>query len=144
MEKLARKHGGQILFYGAAILLLALEVSSQSYWTDEAIRLYSLAFEGLAETVQYGLEDKQLLFVLTAWVWRHLFGAGEWAMRALNIPFALVMLWYLRRILVRARRPAGYAFLLLLQPVFAYYMNEASPYLMLGAFGAAFFYYSIY
>lgn len=144
MEKLARKHGGQILFYGAAILLLALEISSQSYWTDEAIRLYSLAFEGLAETLQYGLEDKQLLFVLTAWVWRHLFGAGEWAMRALNIPFALVMLWYLRRILVRARRPAGYAFLLLLQPIFAYYMNEASPYLMLGAFGAAFFYYSIY
>ena len=144
MEKLARKHGGQILFYGAAVLLLALEVSGQSYWTDEAIRMYSLTFEGLAETMQYGLEDKQVLFVLTAWVWRHLFGAGEWAMRAMNIPFALVMLWYLRRILIRARRPAGYAFLLLLQPVFAYYMNEASPYLMLGAFGAAFFYYSIY
>ena len=144
MEKLARRHGAQILFYGLAVLIVAVEVSSQSYWTDEAIRLYSIAFEGLKESVQYGLEDKQILFVLVAWVWRHLFGAGEWAMRALNIPFALVMLWYLRKILARAGRPTWYALLLPLQPVFAYYMNEASPYVMLGAFGAAFFYYSIY
>ncbi|MBQ5754967.1 MAG: hypothetical protein IIV90_04805 [Oscillospiraceae bacterium] len=94
--------------------------------------------------MEYGLQQRQPLFMLAAWLWESLLGQGERAMRAMNIPFALVMVWYTRKILSSRGKTPWYAILLLIQPVVAWYMNAVDPALMTGAAAAAFFYYALY
>ena len=99
MENLQKKRYSTVAFYFLALVLMAVQVNGQSYNADEAVRLYFITFEPFKQAMEYGLQQRQPLFMLAAWLWESLLGQGERAMRAMNIPFALVMVWYTRKIL---------------------------------------------
>src|ERR1043166_968039 len=128
---------------GLGLGLGLLAVSGDSYWIDEAstldkaIRPTVLAWwERLRWEANSNLQLP--LYLLYAWGWNKLFGAGEWAMRAANIPWFLLAVVSWSRLFGGPARMAASAGRLL--SAFAwFYVNEARPYAMqLGAACAVF------
>lgn len=113
--------------------LLSLAISSQSLWIDEgvAVRLAAQgSVKGLFLTLhRLNTSDPQMpLYLVYMWVWTRVFGAGEAALRASNVPFALLLSlafsWAAERLLGLRRL----LLLAVLSPFLWVYMNEARPY----------------
>lgn len=115
-------------------------VSNDSYWIDEASTLDKSIRPTVAtwwERLRWeGTSNLQLpLYLLYAWGWEKLFGHGEWATRAANIPWLVVTMasfgWSFASV-IRSRLVAASS--LGLSAFVWFYANEARPYLMqLGA-----------
>jgi len=122
-------------------LTLVLAVTRQSLWTDEGFTIWfashnsASSFFSTLVGSRGAAGDSQILFYLVyMWAWVKVFGASEVALRAANIPFAIVfisaMAWASRRLL---HLPSLWA-LFCLSPFFWFYLNEARPYVALLAF----------
>jgi transmembrane protein TMEM260 (protein O-mannosyltransferase) len=133
----------QVLTWLVFSATLGLAITQQSLWMDEGYTVW-FAWHKTFASFFYSLigppgtpRDPQMIFYLTyMWVWVKVFGASEWALRAANIPFAILfmgtMAWASRRFL---RLPNLWV-LFCLSPFFWFYLNEARPYVALMAFSA--------
>lgn len=122
----------------AAVAIIA--VSGDSLWIDEGLS----AMKATAPTVQEAWQRlasesstnlHMLLYMFCLWVWEKFFGASEWALRAMNIPFfvmGVTALWL--GVQQRLRVPVLLA--CLCSPFLWFYLDEARPYTMLFAFSA--------
>jgi len=128
----------------AAICLCIIPVHSSSLWADEAIRVYRILSGSLHETVNQGFCLQQPLYIALEFFWASLFGCSEVALRSLNIPFMLLAIYYMAKILRRLGISAWYSLLLAIHPMAAYYLNDCSPYCMLTAYAAGLFYHLFY
>jgi len=120
---------------------LSLSISGSSLWTDEAFSAWMAShesFRSLSQTLLTGgSSDLQMaLYYIYLFLWAKLFGAGEIALRAANIPFILLfsfaLVWSSWRIF--RSRVAWLAAGML--PFVWRYASEARPYMALLAFGA--------
>jgi hypothetical protein len=131
-----------VLTWPALWAVLCLAVTQQSFWMDEAYGAYVATEETLTSTLTYLLskEDPALLaplHVIYTRLWAVLFGVGEWALRASNIPFAVLFVAALAASSHFVfRRPAVFA-MFCLSPFAVYHMNEARPYMPLIATATA-------
>lgn len=112
--------------------LLALQISNQSLWIDEA----GTAFYGLLPNlrawwhflVHDPIPNSQMpLSLLGAWLTAHTLGGSEWQLRSINLLWGsggLIAFFFAGRALGFRWLPA----LLVLQPYFWFYNNEARPY----------------
>ncbi|MDR3764266.1 MAG: hypothetical protein P4M01_09250 [Acidobacteriota bacterium] len=130
------------LLYAAGLLLLLapsfFAVSRQSLWPDEAASAY---FAGHAALFQLpGAQDMAMAaqmpgyhVLLTLWV--RLFGDSEFALRAMNLPFAAL---FLVSLLALAGR-GGWSLVVpfAFYPLLIYYVNECRPYVAVMACTAA-------
>ncbi len=123
-------------------LALTLSITSQSLWTDEAFSAWLAAhrtFSALLHSLGTGdSSDLQMsLYYVYLFFWSKLFGTGEYALRAANIPFILIfsysLVWTSLRIY--QSRLAWLAPALL--PFVWAYAGEARPYMALLAFSTA-------
>ena len=115
------------------VLALTLAIRTESFWTDEL----SSAFLASQNTWQHlvsclgslGSEAQMPLHIVWLWFWSRFFETGEWALRAANIPWAIlaVVSWIG---LLRKGSYGMWATGLLISPFICYYMNEARPYVM--------------
>jgi len=94
---------------GIASLLLGLSISNQSLWIDEGLTAWLASQHGLSglfhamrvasEATTQPLEPAYHLYT---WGWVKVFGVSEFALRASNIPFAVLFVsalaWSSRRI----------------------------------------------
>jgi len=124
-------------------LTIVFAITRQSLWTDEGFTVWFASHRSLA-TFFFALigspgapGDPQLIFyLLYMWGWIKAFGTGEVALRAANIPFAILfigtMAWASRNLL---RRPSLWLYFCL-SPFFWFYLNEARPYVALLAFSS--------
>jgi hypothetical protein len=125
----------------ASLMVGAFAISTQSFWIDEATSLIVAMAPNPAEAWKYaqavgGSTIQMPLYHVYLYAWHKVFGSGEWAMRASNLPwFLLAQLAFL--ILLRARPGlAGTAALLTaVSPTVWMYLDEARPYLMQYAAG---------
>ena len=114
-----------------ALSALLIAISGESFWIDElttAVLASQPTWGDLREKVAtFGSEAQMPLFTIYTWLWAKIFGTGELALRWANAPWALIGVVAVDRLLVRcgARRMAV---LLLMAPLFCFYMNEARPY----------------
>lgn len=115
------------------LAILTFAIRSESFWTDEvtiawaAMQVPMRDFWAVIEKT--GSEAQMPLFAILMWLWARLVGTSEIALRAFNLPWALIGLWAMARLLQRARiRPA--ALLLCSASFLGFYMNEARPYIM--------------
>jgi hypothetical protein len=126
------------------MLIFSLSVTSQSLWIDEAYTA-SIAAHGTLKALAraalgYKTSDAQApLYLVYMWAWAKVFGFGEYALRASNLPFGMLFVfsiaWTSLRIL---RRP--YAWIVFcLSPFAVFYMNEVRAYLPVMASAAATF-----
>jgi hypothetical protein len=124
-------------------LTLGLAITRQSLWVDEGYTAWFIAHKTISTFFSSLIGspgapgDPQMLFYLVyMWVWVKLFGESEWALRAANIPLAIVFMiavsWAARRLL---KQPNLWVFFCL-SPFFWFYLNEARPYVALLTFSA--------
>ena len=123
--------------------LMGLAITHQSLWMDEGFTVWFASQRTIAAffTTLIGSRgapgDPQMIFyLLYIWAWVKLWGASEVALRAANIPFAILLLgtvsWASRTLF---RQP--YAWMLFcLSPFMWFYMNDARPYVAVMAFAA--------
>lgn len=123
------------IFIGIMVCFMA--ISSKSIWIDEGITFYFINSHSLAEVLKklflttYS-EAYMPGYILLQWIYCSLVGTSEFAMRSFNIIFGVIIISSFFRIsTILGKRE--YYWLLVVQPFFWYYMNEARPYAMLMA-----------
>jgi hypothetical protein len=112
---------------------LACAIRPESLWIDELSSAWLAAqstWGGLISQLQHlGSEVQMPLHVVWIWGWGQIWGISECALRASNLPWAvlLVCAWLA---LIRRQGFGLWAAPLLLSPFVCFYMNEARPYIM--------------
>ncbi|MBV8944208.1 MAG: glycosyltransferase family 39 protein [Solirubrobacterales bacterium] len=132
---------GALVVIAAAIRIAVL--TNQSYWMDEALTAYEaqLPLGAMINTVVHVETTPPLYFVLI-WVWAHLFGTGEVALRSVSLlaGVALVPIAFLSaRDLVGPRAGVVAAALVTFNPFLIWYSQEARAYMLLAALSGASF-----
>jgi hypothetical protein len=111
-------------------------ISTQSFWIDEALSLIVAMSSSPAEAWQYmqavsGSTLQMPLYQLYLYLWHKIFGSGEWAMRASNIPwFVLAQLAFLVLLRHQPRLALLSCLLASVSPILWMYLDETRPYLM--------------
>jgi len=124
---------------------LVLAVTSVSLWIDEGFVVWVVSHPTLETAIRSASSpyapspgDRQYPFYdLWLWAWSRLFGSSEYAMRAANMPFAVV---YVLSLASASRLAFGKRFTWIpfaFVPFVWFYMNEIRPYMMLTALSTA-------
>jgi mannosyltransferase len=113
----------------------------QSYWLDEAVtvRLVSGSFGHMLSSIGGSESTPPLYYVLT-WVWAHVFGHGEVALRSLSAlaGTAFVPVAYAAAATVASRRVGlTIAAIAAVNPLLVWYSQEARSYALLVLFAGA-------
>ena len=120
-----------------------LAITRQSLWMDEGFTVWFASHKSMTDFFSALLGspgstgDPQLLFyMLYMWGWVKIFGQSEVALRATNIPFALLLLGTLGWAAQRFLRLSHLWVLFCLSPFLWFYLNDARPYVALMALSA--------
>jgi hypothetical protein len=119
-------------------LTLGLAITRQSLWIDEGYTVWFAShrsivsfFSALIGSAGAPGDPQMVLYLLYMWAWVKGFGMSELALRAANVPFAMLFIgtmgWASRRLL---GNPNAWVFFCL-SPFFWFYLNDARPYLAL-------------
>ena len=117
-----------------ALAVCFVAISSQSLWIDEAFMARKAAQPTLADWWRMmpegnGSDLQMPLFMIYLWGFAKIFGLGEWALRAANIPWFAVGATAFISALPKPQRVAV-AIATLFSPFAWFYLNEARPYAM--------------
>src|SRR5216683_3009900 len=120
-----------------------LAITHQSLWMDEGYTVWFAAHKSIGSFFSTligapgATGDPQMLFyLLYMWSWVKVFGESEIALRAANIPFALLFLGAMGWASQRFLKLSNLWVLFCLSPFFWFYLNDARPYLALMTFAA--------
>jgi len=124
--------------WGWALLLLvvfAVAIGNESLWIDEALTATKARTATLGDwwrrMADEKMSDLQMpLYMFLVWALAKILGTGEWALRALNLPWMIAggVAWLQSFPQKNQRVAAG--LVLLTAPFAWYYLNEARPYAM--------------
>lgn len=120
----------------ASLMIGSAAISTQSYWIDEATSLIVAMSKNPAEAWNYakavgGSTIQMPLYHLYLYGWHKVFGGGEWAMRASNLPwFLLAQLAFLVLLRDRPRLALIATLLAAVSPTIWMYLDETRPYAM--------------
>lgn len=128
-----------LLLGGAALRFATL--GAQSYWFDEAQAAHELgrSFGSMVHGLLAKETNPPLYFVL-GWVWGHIFGTGEVALRSLSALAGVAAIWLAYacgRELVSRSAGLVAAALVAISPFMIWYSQEAREYMLLSALSAA-------
>jgi hypothetical protein len=117
-----------------AALLLAVSIgvgagaiTHQSFWMDEGNAIFKAMMPSLAEMWAFskhmnGSEIQMPLFMISLWGWEKVVGNSEYALRAINLPFLVIMVFAFRRF-------RFWPLVVLTSPFVLYYLGELRPYM---------------
>jgi hypothetical protein len=120
----------------ASLMVGAFAITTQSYWIDEAFSLVVATAQSPAEAWKYaqavsGSTLQMPLYQTYLYTWHKIFGGGEWAMRASNLPwFVLGQLAFLVLLRHRPRLALLSCLLAAVAPVLWISLDETRPYIM--------------
>lgn len=133
----------QYIMISVLIMLLALaSVTNGSLWFDEACRVFDPISGDIAATMQTALGYAQPGYFLYMFVWTRFAGGTEFALRCSNLPWVLLAIVYVFKILRARNWSPWWALVFFLHPMFVYYMDEATPYIVLYSISIAFLYHT--
>ncbi len=125
----------------ASLMVGAFAISTQSYWIDEALSLIVAMAPNPSEAWKYaqavsGSTLQMPLYQIYLYGWHKIFGGGEWAMRASNLPwFFFGQLAFLVLLRHKPRLALLACLLAAINPLIWVYLDETRPYIM--QYGAA-------
>jgi hypothetical protein len=120
----------------ASAAVAGFAISNQSYGIDEALSLIIALAANPGEAWKYaqavsGSTLQMPLYQVYLYGWHKIFGGGEWAMRASNIPWFLAgQLAFLLVLRHRAKLALTASLLALVSPLLWMYLDETRPYIM--------------
>jgi hypothetical protein len=109
-------------------------ISQQSLWIDEG----GPAFKSLMPTLESwwtitlqvrGSDVQMPVYMIGVWLWEKVMGNSEYALRAINLPFLVILVLALRKV-------RFWPLICLTSPFVLYYVGELRPYTMQMAAGA--------
>lgn len=112
----------------------AAAITTQSFWMDEGSAALKAVMPTLGDWWKMTLElkgsDVQMpVYMAALWVWEKIAGNSEFALRAFNLPFLVLMVVALRKV-------RFWPLVCLTSPFVLYYVGELRPYTMQMAGGA--------
>lgn len=131
------------------IFVISISISNVSLWIDEGTTAYFARISRFRDLIKYlyvynGSEHNMPFYIILIWVWQKIFGFHEFALRALNIPFALFYINSANKLIDKIGCKKRYLALFLIHPTFIYFMNEARPYVALLAISTEMLYRCYY
>jgi hypothetical protein len=133
----------QMLVWLVLPVTVGLAITHQSLWMDEGYTVWFASHKGIGSFFSAligspgSTGDPQMLFyLLYMWGWVKVFGESEVALRAANIPFALLFLGTISWAFQRFLQMSNLWLLFCLSPFFWFYLNDARPYVALMTFAA--------
>lgn len=124
------------LALSACILLIGLaSITSRSLWSDEILHAQWIASRDLPATIRSGLVYGKVGYMFIEYLWSCLIGGqtGEFALRLSNLLFTVPAILFVFRIVRRRGWPLWMSLLFFVHPMYVYYMNEVTPYILLYA-----------
>ena len=117
-----------------ALIVGAAAITQQSFWMDEGSAALKAVMPNFASWWKMNLElkgsDVQMpVYMVSLWAWEKLAGNTEYALRAFNLPFLVIMVVALRKV-------RFWPLVCLTSPFVLYYVGELRPYTMQMAGGA--------
>ncbi|MCM1101474.1 MAG: hypothetical protein NC079_08230 [Clostridium sp.] len=143
-QKITDKTADQICWMITAVLVAlisVLSITNGSMWGDEICRVMDPISGNFANTWKTAMGYGQPGYMSFMFVWVKLVGKTEFLMRTSNLIFVAVAFYYVYKIMQRKKYPAFLALLFFIHPMFVYYMDEVTPYIMVYALSIAFIYY---
>ena len=109
--------------------VIALAISSESFWIDEASAASKAALPAFSEWAtamreRAGSDFQMPLYMFFLWVWQKIGGSGEWWLRLGNAP------WFLLGFMPFCRNRLALAVVTATSGFVWYYLSEARPYAM--------------
>ena len=135
------------LAFGVAAVAATLR--GGSIWPDEGIT-YSVVRLGFSDFVRSFVDFSagsaqcgMLLYVWFEWIWAHIFGFSELALRASNVILMVPYMVYSAKCVKKLKLSPWYLGLFAFHSMFVFQINNARPYVLLASMGMAFFYYAM-
>ncbi|MCM1327796.1 MAG: hypothetical protein NC243_14160 [Lachnoclostridium sp.] len=125
---------------GIVALISVLSITDGSMWGDEICRVIDPISGNFANTWKTAMGYGQPGYLSFMFIWVNLVGKTEFLMRTSNLIFAAIAFYYVCRIIQCKKYPVFYALLFFIHPMFVYYMDEVTPYIMVYALSMAFIY----
>lgn len=136
--ELTNKRFGALLVSALVLLLAFFSITDGSMWYDEICRVMDPILGDLGATLQFARECGQPGYMLFMMLWAKLTSSGEFILRCSNLPFVCIALYYAFKILRSRGWADGWALVFFVHPMFSYYMDETTPYIILYALSLAF------
>lgn len=126
-----------MLAFCAVVLLFS--VKGNSIWIDEGqtFNVINASFSKMINTIfKTGNAISGMpLYFICEFCWCKIFGYSEYALRSMNLIFAIFVLWGSMKLVDAIKQPCWTIIFFALNPVLLYYMNEARPYVAIYACG---------
>jgi uncharacterized membrane protein len=140
--KMSRKHEGYLLVFVLCLCVIAASfrfygLTVQSLWLDELLSInHSVPGEGIQGPIRFAMTKagSPPLFNVLLWIWRLVFGTGEYSARALSALFGVLgvlSMFFLGRELFSLRVGIYASLLTAILPFHIYYSQEVRPYSLL-------------
>ncbi len=144
VEKISKRSRNQVYWIitaGLVTLISVLSITNGSMWGDEICRVMDPISGNFANTWKTAMGYGQPGYMSFMFIWVKLVGQTEFLMRTSNLIFAAIAFYYVYRIMQCKKYHPFFALLFFIHPMFAYYMDEVTPYIMVYALSIAFIYY---
>ena len=134
---------------GFGAIAVAIALRGTSIWSDEGLT-YSVIRQDFSHfsrsLIDFSAGSAQcgmLLYIWMEWLWVHVFGTSELAMRAANVVFMIPYMAYAAKSLKKLNLSPWYLGLFACHSMFIFQINNVRPYVLLASMGMAFFYYAM-
>lgn len=123
------------------LIIAVVSITNGSLWGDEICRVVDPISGDLSATLKTALGFAQPGYMLFMLVWTKLVGTTEYLLRCSNLLFAVLAMVYVFKIVRSRGWSIWWSILFFAHPMFVYYMNEATPYIMVYSLALAFVYH---
>lgn len=127
-----------------ALIIGVLSISSHGLWVDEAVRIQSANYRGEENFWLHQYDHLQIGLCHLQYLWGTLWGKTEVAYRSINVIFLLIASAYLILLLKKYELSPLWAVVFCAHPLCTYYINDASPYIMILACSCAVYYHAFF
>lgn len=139
--EIANRRFTTVLICVFVLLLAFFSISDGSLWGDEICRVADPISGDLSATLKTAMGYAQPGYMLFMMVWSKLIGTREFLLRCSNLPFVCIALLYAFRIVRSRGWRDWWVLVFFVHPMFVYYMDEATPYIIVYALSLAFIYH---
>jgi len=128
-SNILKSRASRVLCLIAVTLIIgACAITTQSFWMDEGNAIFKAMMPSLRDMWNFsthlgGSEIQMPFFMLSLWGWEKLVPSSEYFLRAINLPFLVVMV-------LAFRNQRFWPLVCLTSPFVLYYLGELRPYMM--------------
>ena len=131
----------KILLVFIIMIISVVSITCGSLWGDEICRVEAPISGDIIETIKVSLGYAQPGYMMYIFLWSKIFGSTEFILRCSNLPFVIISIYYVFNVIKANKWPDWFSILFFCHPMFIYYMDEATPYIIVYALALAFIFH---